>query len=129
MFLQPAVCLWLLYREEQLRRELDELVAAASAVQATEASLAVAETSRDALRGAPPVKVGSGRVQGQQCVDDSCIRSAPAQLRCMFRLSQSTPVSGCMVSCVCCGALCMSVGFTSLCTPVSASKCQLAAAV
>jgi hypothetical protein len=41
-----------------LRRELDELVSAASAVQATEANLAVAETSSEALRGAPPIKVG-----------------------------------------------------------------------
>jgi hypothetical protein len=46
------------FREEQLRRELDELVSAASAVQATEANLAVAETSSKALRGAPPIKVG-----------------------------------------------------------------------
>lgn len=44
-------------RDEQLRRELEELVSAASAVQATEANLAVAQTSADALRGAPPIKV------------------------------------------------------------------------
>ncbi|WIA10132.1 hypothetical protein OEZ85_010339 [Tetradesmus obliquus] len=47
-------------RDEQLRRELEELVSAASAVQATEANLAVAQTSADALRGAPPIKVEVG---------------------------------------------------------------------
>jgi hypothetical protein len=61
-FLQAVLCACLC-REEQLRRELEELVAAASAVQATEASLAVAETSCDALRGVPPVKVRSSSVQ------------------------------------------------------------------
>eukprot|EP00878_Enallax_costatus_P007757 GHUV01008120.1.p1 GENE.GHUV01008120.1~~GHUV01008120.1.p1 ORF type:complete len:351 (+),score=112.15 GHUV01008120.1:725-1777(+) len=47
-------------REEALRRELAELVSAASAVQATQAGLAVAETSSQALVGAPPIKVEVG---------------------------------------------------------------------
>lgn len=46
-------------REEQLRRELDDLVIAASAVQTAEAGLAVAETSGEVLKGAPPIKVRS----------------------------------------------------------------------
>lgn len=49
-----------LCREEALRCELAELVAAASAVQAAQAGLAVAETSSQALVGAPPIKVSLG---------------------------------------------------------------------
>eukprot|EP00879_Flechtneria_rotunda_P010925 GHRR01011416.1.p1 GENE.GHRR01011416.1~~GHRR01011416.1.p1 ORF type:complete len:304 (+),score=119.92 GHRR01011416.1:397-1308(+) len=47
-------------REEAMWREMDELVAAASAVQVLQAGLAVAETSAAALAGAPPIKVDVG---------------------------------------------------------------------
>lgn len=47
-------------REEALRLELQELVSAASAVQATQAGIAVAETSGQVLVGAPPIKVEVG---------------------------------------------------------------------
>lgn len=40
-----------------MQRELQDLVSAASAVQATQASLAIAATSGQALVGAPPIKV------------------------------------------------------------------------
>jgi cation transport regulator ChaB len=47
-------------RDEALRRELQDLVSAASAVQTTQAGIAVAETSGQALVGAPPIKVEVG---------------------------------------------------------------------